>query len=261
MHRILAHRLHTLNNFIVVRSILLFIRIGAMLCMTLFVASVSAQQLPTDFSPFEIEYEVGNNLISAGSATLSLSRHGDEWIYSLTTAPSGIFKLTGKGKIQEISVLNVSKDKAPLPARYTFRQDEEDRRSIDAWFNWDDNEVKIKQRGEEVVEAFNDPILDRLSVTLAIMEQLRNGFERAELQVLDRGRIKTVIFENESTETVKTRLGETEVIRVRSYNKDGDRRRETITWFAPKFDYVPVKIEQRKRGKLVARLTLSKIKK
>lgn len=220
-----------------------------------------AQQLPSDFSPFEIEYEVGNNLISAGSATLSLTRVGDEWIYSLTTAPSGIFKLTGKGKIQEISVMNVSDNEAPLPQRYTYRQDEEDRRSIDAWFNWDDNEIKIKKRGEEVVEEFNDPILDRLSVTLAIMEQLRTGFTRAELKVFDNGRIKTVVFDNEAIETAKTRLGTTDVIRVRSYNKEGDRRRETITWFAPEFDYVPVKIEQRKRGKLVARLTLSKLKK
>lgn len=219
-----------------------------------------AQQLPTEFTPFEIEYEVGNNLINAGSARLSLTRQGDEWIYSLTTKPSGIFKLTGKGKIQEISVLNASEDSASLPQRYTYRQDEEERRSVDAWFNWDDNEIKYKKRGEEVVEAFNDPILDRLSVTLAIMEQLRTGFDRAELQVFDSGRIKSVVFENEKTEMANTRLGQTEVIRVRSYNKGGSGSRETITWFAPAFDYVPVKIEQHKRGKLVARLTLTKLK-
>lgn len=219
-----------------------------------------AQQLPTEFTPFEIEYEVGNNLINAGSALLSLSRQGDEWIYSLTTKPSGIFKLTGKGKIQEISVINTSEDNAALPQRYTYRQDEEARRSVDAWFNWDDNEIKYKKRGEEVIEAFNDPILDRLSVTLAIMEQLRTGFDRAELQVFDSGRIKSVVFENEKTEIANTKLGKTEVIRVRSYNKGGSGSRETVTWFAPAFDYVPVKIEQHKRGKLVARLTLTKLK-
>lgn len=218
-----------------------------------------AQQLPEVFTPFEIEYEVGNNLISAGSALLSLSQQGDEWVYSLTTKPSGIFKLTGKGKIQEISVMNASDSAPALPQRYTYRQDEEAKRSVDAWFNWNDNEIKYRKRGEETVEPFSDPILDRLSVTLAIMEQLKTGFKHAELQVFDNGRIKTVVFNNEKTEMMNTRLGRTEVIRVRSHNRDGARTRETITWFAPEFGYVPVKIEQHKRGKLVARLTLSKL--
>ncbi|MBX2825321.1 MAG: DUF3108 domain-containing protein [Gammaproteobacteria bacterium] len=237
--------------------------VSSLLCLLVWLTDQTqlyAQQLPTEFTPFEIEYEVGNNLINAGSARLSLVRKGDEWIYSLTTKPSGIFKLTGKGKIQEISVIHASDDSASLPQRYTYRQDEEERRSVDAWFNWDDNEIKYKKRGEEVIEAFNDPILDRLSVTLAIMEQLRTGFDRAELEVFDNGRIKSVVFENEKTEMADTRLGKTEVIRVRSYKKGENRSRETVTWFAPAFGYVPVKIEQHKRGKLVARLTLTKLK-
>lgn len=222
--------------------------------------NVRAQSLPTEITPFEIEYEVGNNLISAGSATLSLSLQNDEWIYSLTTKPSGIFKLTGKGKIQEVSVINVTDEESLQPSRYTYRQDEEAKRSVDAWFNWDDNELKYKKRGEEVVEEIRDPIMDRLSVTLAIMEQLREGFTRAEMQVFDNGRVKTVVFDNEGTETMSTKLGRVEVVRVRSYNKEPAPSRETITWFSPEFDYVPVRIEQHKRGKLVARLTLKKLR-
>jgi hypothetical protein len=36
--------------------------------------------------------------------------------------------------------------------------------------------------------------------------------------------------------------------------------RETTTWFAPSLDYLPVKIEHRKRGELVARLSLIRMK-
>ena len=222
--------------------------------------ALHAQQLLPEILPFEIEYDVGNNLISAGSAKLSLTRKGDEWIYSLTTKPSGIFKLTGKGKIQEIAVMDVTRDKSLQPKRYTYRQDQEDKRSVDAWFDWDDNQLRYKKSGEETVEKINDPILDRLSVTLAIMEQLRVGFETAELQVFDSGRIKTVVFENEGTMQMKTKLGKVDVIRIRSYNSSSGRKRETVTWFAPEYDYIPVQFEQHKRGKLVARLTLSKYK-
>ncbi len=213
----------------------------------------------SDIAPFEVEYDVGNNLITAGSAKLSLKKEGDEWIYSLITSPSGIFKLTGKGKIQEISVVRFSDDKEMQPKRYTYRQDEESKRSVDAWFNWENNELTYKKRGEEVVEQLNDPILDRLSVTLTVMKQLKTGFDQAALQVFDNGRIKTVVFENQGEYDVNTRLGKFRTIKVKSYNRDGSRRRETTTWFAPALDFVPVMMEQHKQGQLVARLTISKL--
>lgn len=220
---------------------------------------LNAQQL-SELAPFEIEYDVGNNLISAGVANLSLKRDGDEWVYSLTTTPSGIFKLTGKGKIQEITVINTSDEAIFKPSRYTFRQDEEAKRNVDAWFNWDDNELRYKARNKDMVtEEISDPILDRLSVTLAVMELLKTGFQHAELQVFDAGRIKTVVFQNEGKGIVSTPLGNFDVIQVRSYNRDGKRTRETVTQFAPKLDYVPVMFEHRKNGSLVARMTIKRL--
>lgn len=223
-----------------------------------------AQSNPFDepLLPFEVVYDVGNNLISAGSANLSLKREGDEWVYSLTTRPKGVFKLTGKGKIQETSIFTVVKsaddNMRVLPKRYSYRQDEEDKRSVDAWFNWDNNELTYKRRGEERTESFSDPILDRLSVTLTVMNELKHRpFEEAKLTVFDTGRIKEVSFVNEGQETLNTQIGEMETIRVRSENVGSSRH--TVTWFAPELDYVPVKIEQHKRGDLVARLTLVKL--
>jgi len=221
-----------------------------------------ADVVPADFAPFEVEYDVGNNVISAGSAILKLAKQDDEWVYSLKTKPTGVFKLTGKGKIQEVSVFSIaeSKDKLFLqPQRYTYRQDKEARRSVDAWFDWDDNQLTYKKRGEEVTEEFSDPVLDRLSVTLTVMDELKkNSFERAELKVFDNGRVKTMLFANEGEESVKTKMGSLKTVRVRSNAASGGTR-HTITWFAPELDYVPVKIEQYKRDKLVARLTLTRL--
>jgi len=232
--------------------------------VTLSALSGTAQAQPANFTPFEVEYEVGNNVISAGSATLELQRQGDEWIYSLKTKPTGVFKLTGKGKIQEISVFSVgdSTDTLTLqPQRYSYRQDKEARRSVDAWFNWNDNELTYKRRGKEVTEEFSDPLLDRLSVTLTVMDALRtSNFEQAQMKVFDNGRVKTVQFSNEGEEQVPTRMGKIKTIRVRSSSVGSSSSRHTTTWFAPELDYVPVKIEQYKRNKLVARLKLTKLR-
>lgn len=218
---------------------------------------------PDEFAPFEVEYQVGNNHINAGSALLQLENKGDEWVYSLKTRPTGVFKLTGKGNIQEISEFTVSNNADSLeikPQRYTYRQDKETRRSVDAWFDWNSNNLTYKRRGEEANEPITGPLLDRLSVTLAVIDSLqRNGFEEAEFSVFDDGRIKTMLFTNEGVELVKTRMGNLETIRVRSAAVGGGTR-HTTTWFAPALGYVPVKIEQYKRDKLVARLTLSTLR-
>ena len=104
-------------------------------------------------------------------------------------------------------------------------------------------------------------MLDRLSVTLppAVMNALRNGFETLELEVFDKDHVKTMRFTNEGTETLDTPMGEVETIRVRGETASGSSR-SSLTWFAPELDYVPVRLEQRKRGDLVARLTLTRLK-
>jgi len=235
---------------------------SAALVSLLFVL-ISTTAQANDLSPFEVEYEVGNNMISAGSATLQLAKRGDEWVYSLKTTPTGVFKLTGKGRIQEVSVFSVvnSEGKQQLrPQHYTYRQDKENRRSVDAWFDWSQNQLRYQRRGEEFTEEFSDPLLDRLSVTLTVMDELKkNNFQQAELLVFDNGRVKTMVFTNEGNETVNTTTGPVSTIRVKSKAAGGGTR-HTITWFAPELDYVPVKIEQYKRDKLVARLKLTRLK-
>ncbi len=235
--------------------------IGLSLIAGLSLSPVHAQ--PAEFAPFEVEYQVGNNHINAGSALLQLENNGDKWVYSLKTRPTGVFKLTGKGKIQEISEFTVSNTSDSLeikPQRYTYRQDKETRRSVDAWFDWNSNILTYKRRGEEANESISGPLHDRLSVTLSVIDSLqRKGFEEAQFSVFDNGQIKTMLFTNEGVESVKTRMGKLETIRVRSAVVGGGTR-HTTTWFAPELGYVPVKIEQFKRDKLVARLTLSTLR-
>jgi len=230
---------------------------------TIGLSAGSANAQPAEFTPFEVVYEVGNNHINAGSAVLQLANDGAEWTYSLNTKPTGVFKLTGKGKIQEVSVFTVSNATESLeltPLRYTYRQDSETRRSVDAWFDLNKNRLTYRRRGEEVTESISGPILDRLSVTLSVIDLLqRDGFEQKQLSVFDNGKVKTMLFTNEGVEKVKTRTGDLDTVRVRS-NAVGGATRHTITWFAPELGYVPVKIEQYKRKKLVARLTLSKLR-
>lgn len=217
-----------------------------------------------DMRPFSVTYAVGNDLVTAGDATLELKRDGDGWRYSLETEPSGVFRLTGKGRITETAhIVTVPGDEPGTlklhPRRYAYRQDDESRRAVDATFDWNGGTLAWKRRGESETIDLDRPILDRLSVTLAVMSALRRGDDRVEVEVFDNGRIKDVVFEDQGAETLDTRMGKIDTRRVVRTNVDGSTR-TTITWFAPALGYMPVKIEQLKRGELVARLTLRKLK-
>lgn len=215
-----------------------------------------------DIAPFEVVYEVGNNLINAGDARLTLSKEGDLWEYSLDIRPKGVFKLAGKGEIDETSFFKLVESDGQVllqPQSYQYRQDNERRREVNASFDWENKTVTHEYRGETVTETFSEPLLDRLTVTLLIMNALRHDFDKAELPVFDSARIKQVDFVNEGHESLKTRQGRIDTIRVINRNATGGSR-ETITWFAPSLDYLPVKIEHKKRGDLVVRLSLMSLK-
>ena len=217
---------------------------------------------PEDIAPFEIVFSVGNNIMNAGTAKLVLSREKDFWSYGLTTRPRGLLKLAGKGHIREFSTLrfaDVDGDLQFQTQTYLYRQDKEKRRSVDARFDWDTRSITYKYRGKESTETFEQPVIDRLSSTLLMMETLRNGdFRSFVLKVFDSGEIKDVAFTHDGVETLDTPLGKIETIRI--VNKNGsDGSRETITWFAPSLDFVPVKIENRKNGDLVVRLKLMRV--
>jgi len=231
--------------------------LGALLCTT----TVNAEYVePDHIEPFNVVYEVGNHLINAGTAELSLQRDGDLWSYGLSTTPRGIIKLAGKGYIRESSTIRFTRSEDGAlefqPQTYLYNQDNERRRAVDASFDWNTNTVTYIYRGKETTEEFDQPVIDRLTATLLIMDSLRKEkFDSKMLKVFDTKRIKDVLFDNLGNETLETPLGDIETIRVINRNADGGSR-QTTTWFAPSLDYVPVRIEHRKRGELVARLNL-----
>ena len=234
-------------------------RVVSVVLLSFWLSSANAQHIEAgDIEPFDVVYEVGNLLLTAGTAQLSLSREADLWTYRLDTKPRGILKLAGKGLINEMSTMRFVPIDGKLqlqPQSYMYTQDKERRRAVAATFNWDKKQITHKYRGEEITEALEGPIVDRLSATLLMMNALRRDFDSTVLQVFDTGRIKNVSFVNAGEETLDTPLGPIETIRVINRNADGGSR-QTSTWFAPSLDFVPVKIEHRKRGELVARLTL-----
>lgn len=212
--------------------------------------------------PFEAQYTVGNDVINvAGRANIELVQSGseNEWSYSLNTQPAGLFKLTGKGRVQEsatFEIVDENNTSTLRPKRYKFRQDNEHRRSIDATFIWEQRQLYFNRGDDNDTSDLALNTLDRMTMTVVMMSNLTTDLTSTTMEIFDGGRLKQVRLVNEGTDELKTVLGTVEAVRVRSRSSAGSTR-ETITWFAPSLNNIPVRIEQLKNGELVARLSIS----
>lgn len=232
-------------------------------CVTLPVLAddTKAWALEKTLVPFTASYTVGNNSIVAGRADIELSKMGPEndWHYSLSTKPSGLFRLTGKGRVQESAAFQIVDENTAFiikPRSYKFRQDREQKRAIDATFIWSQKQLYFKRGKDNDALDINANTLDRMTMTVAMMSNLTPDFDTFTMTIFDGGKLKKLELVNEGIEKIKTVLGEVETVRVRTTNMAGSKR-ETITWFAPSLNNVPVRIEQLKNGDLVVRLSIN----
>ena len=70
---------------------------------------------------------------------------------------------------------------------------------------------------------------------------MRAGRDDLEFAVFDRMRLRSFQFKVGGLEIIDTPMGSIEAVRIERINQ---KRRKTTLWFAPKMDFMPVKIVQ-----------------
>lgn len=76
-------------------------------------------------------------------------------------------------------------------------------------------------------------------------------------QVYDDAKIKDYLFVNEGTEVISTNVSEPECVKVTRVSKNSTRK--TTFWFSEKYNFVPVKVLQKKDGDEVATMIIDSI--
>ncbi len=215
---------------------------------------------PYTLKPFVAKYTAENDYVTGGKATLSLTKNeNDSFDFILQTKPTGIFKWTGKGNITEHAVLpRLTKPFESIKYNYADKGNSDRSYQID--FDRNNANYTVTSGGKSETLALPDNTLDRLSVTLALLSeaQYNKGFSTVNVDALDNNTAQKVIFSNQGTENLVTPLGQFNALRIRKERQSSNR--ETIIWLAQlekSIAFVPVKIEQYKRGKLTLRLRIT----
>ncbi len=217
--------------------------------------AIAAQplQLPT----FSISYTLENNYITAGTAELTLKGTEEQgYLLTLQTNPTGMFRFSNKGKIREQAKL-ASLSAPFLANEYSYTNHGDKKRSYVSSYDREQGTATTTFASETTTIEIEPDAVDRLSMTLAVMDQLNlePDIEKFSVKTLDKTGTHTVEFVAKGQESVKTEKGKFTATRI-----DRPRTtRNTVTWFAPLGPtnlVVPVQIEQYKRGKMSVRLRL-----
>lgn len=229
--------------------------VSAILLLSLPAMSNTQTLMPT----FSITYTLENKYITGGEAEFSLMKRDGHYQLTLETKPTGMFRLSKKGKIRELAELPSLQ--APfLSDKYSYTNFGDQDRSYTSMYNRNIGEATVVRNSNAKKVPMDTESVDRVSMTLALMQQLREQPDIAEftVNVIDTSGTEPVSFVSKGQVQLKTEIGSLTATRIDRLRNNSNRN--TITWFAPVGPTglpVPVQIEHYKRGKLTVRLKIT----
>lgn len=204
-------------------------------------------------SPFTVTYELRQNAVLLARMERSLREEADgTWVYESSSSPAGLLGVIRRDRIVERSVWR-PEDSQLRPRHYEYHHTGRgNERHVVLEFDWNSQTVTNEVNGQPWRLHLPGPVLDKLLYQYALTRDLGNGVDELRYQVADGGGIKVYRFERAGTETLHTRLGVFETVKLHRLDSDG----RTTIWCAPELDYMPVRVEQH-RDRRAFSLTIS----
>jgi len=209
---------------------------GALLMLlTLLVLPAQALEL----KPFSASYTADwKQLPISGTAERSLKRQEDgRWLLNFEAAML-VASLT------EESTLRVENESfLPLTYRYN-RSGLGKSKQIELDFDWTEKQVLGNDRGEPVRLLLNRGLQDKSTYQLVLQHDVAAGKKSMTYQVIDGDEIETYDFRVLGEETVRTRAGLVDAVKVERVRDPTQSKRKTVLWFAKDWDYLLVRLHQ-----------------
>lgn len=206
-------------------------------------------------TPHKARYKVKVSIVS-GELQTQLHRDSDgRYTATHEIRPTGMSRLLARGSIRETSEFVEAADGIrPLEYRSvdTLSNDPED---IDIHFDWQSAEARGTVNDTFVVSVIDGEAHDRISIQYELMHDLLNGAAHTEYVLFDVDQLKTISVTNIGVRTVKVPAGRFEAVGI--HHQTANSKRATTLWCVKELDYLPVVIEQYRKGELRVRAVLT----
>jgi hypothetical protein len=206
-------------------------------------------------TPHSAEYKVKISILSGKLSTrLQATENGYEATHRIV--PKGLARILAGGSIQETSSFEYTAD-GVSPTRYVSVDTlSKHKTRADISFDWSTGAVTGTVNDEPVESVLEELAYDRVSIQYELMVDLMNGGAGETYILFDVDRLKTLKVSSIGTKEVKVPAGKFMAIGIQ-HQAEGSSRITTL-WCVEELDFLPVIIEQHRKGKLRMRATLSR---
>lgn len=226
-------------------------------CSLLAVTSLSVQIAAADtlLRPHTAEYKVKISVIG-GQLNTELKSTSEGYVATHVIKATGMSRILSGGKISNTAEFHTAAD-GVRPFHFTSK-DTLTRDKVDAEinFDWDTGEARGTVNGEHVSSVMEELAHDRISIQYELMLDLINGAPDDQYILYDVDELKTVNVRNLGSRQVKVPAGKFTAIGIEQ--RAVGSKRITTMWCVKELDYLPVIIEQHRKGKLRMRAVLKK---
>lgn len=210
--------------------------------------------------PFTATYAVSYRGMRAGNLTFKLSRNPatGHYTYETRVDPSMLARMVISGAALERSVMEIGPD-GVRPLEWQL----DDGKSGTAKdgklsFDWNKNVVTGEIEGEKIELGLEPGLQDRLSIQIDLVTTLLRGEEPGTIPLIDDNRIKRYMYTKKEQATVDSALGKLDTVIYES-TREGGSSRTSRFWMAPSLEYLPVRAEQVRKGKVETVMVLQKV--
>ena len=206
---------------------------------------------------YDAVYRVQLRKLHVGEALFSLryDSQADRYIFESRSRSRGIAKLAQPNPVVERSEF-LLRDDDIVPLTYSYDDGTRNgKRSTRVVFDWSNGIASSSYKGIDADINVSEGMLDRMTLQTVVMRDMGRPAGPSEYALVHRNALKRYRYELLGTETLDTTLGS---LLTKTYlqTREGSSRQLKV-WVAPSLRYMPVRMEQTRKGKLQTVMTLT----
>ena len=204
--------------------------------------------------PHTAEYKIKISILG-GKLYTSFQLTDQGYAATSSIKATGMARLVARGNITESSAFSDFDDGIRPAEFHSVDSLSSKGEVVDLTFDWDAQEVAGQIDGEDFRADLDGIVHDRVSLQYALMHDLLNGGHRGEYSLQDAEKLKLLSVTDMGSKIVKVPFGKFEAIGIQ--HRAGTSSRVTTLWCAKELGYLPIMIEQHRKGKLKVRAVLA----
>ena len=236
------------------RDQLTFRRAFPWLVGLLLIQSAGAATANPTLTPHTAEYKIRISVLG-GKLRTRFDATEDGYRAESSIEATGMSKLIAQGAIRESSIFSATA--AGLRPQHYQSSDTLSKggQTVDLQFDWDAGEVSGIIDGADFRAGLDGIVHDRVSLQYGLMHDLLNGIERTNYALQDAEKFKPLSITNIGTRSVQVPFGRFEALGIQHQATNSSR--VTTLWCVEELGFLPVVIEQHRKGKLRLRAELT----